>query len=79
MNDELVPTEIDLTQLPKRAKNILHKFDPYINFMNQQAIKPPSLKIFEKDYQFLAEKLQDTGQNINCATYRGYRLELYSG
>ena len=75
---ELIPCEIDRTKLPKRALNILHKFDPYIDFMNRQEIKPPCLKIFPKDYVFLAEKLKDTKQDNRAATYRGYRLEKYA-
>ena len=49
---DLIPREIDRTKLPKSALNILHKFDPYIDFMNQQAIKPPCLKIFKKTMSF---------------------------
>jgi hypothetical protein len=46
--------------------------------MNRQEIKPPCLKVFLKDYVFLAEKLKDTKQDIRAATYRGYRLEKYA-
>ena len=78
MSDELIPREIDRKKLPKRALNILHKLDPYINFMNKRSSKPASLKIYPKDFEFLAEKLKDTGQDIRFALYRGYRLEMYA-
>jgi hypothetical protein len=78
MSDELVPIEIDRKKLKKSALNILAECDKYINFFNQQAIQPPSIKIYQKKYKLLAENLKETGQDIRFAVNRGYRLELYA-
>ena len=78
MSIQLISREIDRTKLPKRATNILHKLDRYIDFFNRQPSRPASIKVYPKDFEFLAEKLKDTGQDIRFALYRGYCLEMYA-
>jgi len=71
---QLVRDEIDKAGLPKRATNILEKFDSYISFMNQREPKPDKIPVYQKDYETLAEKLKADGQDIKNRLYRGYRL-----
>lgn len=75
---EPVYFEINCAKLPKRALNILKKYDAYIGFMSQRASRPDAIKIYPRDYEFLAEKLMEAGHNILTAAYRGYRLERYA-
>ncbi|MFC1688084.1 hypothetical protein ACFL07_00305 [Pseudomonadota bacterium] len=75
---DLIRREIDKAGLPKLALSILEKCDPVIVHYNHARVSVEKIALYEKDYQFLAEKLRDHKQDINDLTYRGYRLVKYS-
>jgi hypothetical protein len=76
--DELIPTEINRTKLKKKSLKILAECDTYIECVNHQAIQPLSINIYQEKYEFLAEDLKTTGQDICTSVYRAYRLVKYA-
>jgi hypothetical protein len=65
--------EIDTRGWPKKATNILEKFDGWVNHYVEVGTRPP-LRLYTEDYQYIAENLKDTKQDITSATYRDHVL-----
>ena len=71
----MIKPELRKEDLPKNVLKILDKLDPIVVHYNQRAVnRPISIKLYLKDYNLLAARLRDTGQDIGGVVYRGYEL-----
>jgi hypothetical protein len=81
----MIKQELLMEDLAGTALKVLDKCDLYIShwemykditeLLNQRAgSRQFTVKLFLKDYNLLAARLKDTGQDITKVLYRGYEL-----
>jgi hypothetical protein len=71
----MIKQELLMEDLAGTALKVLDKCDLYISHLNQRAgSRQFTVKLFLKDYNLLAARLKDTGQDITKVLYRGYEL-----